>query len=174
MDNIPGTRTRLHHAAYVTRDQESTRKFYEDVIGFPLIAAWAETETLMGAERSYCHTFFDIGGGECLAFFQFVREEDKPEINAGVPGMHHIALKCDADTQAGIYGRLKAAGFSDTQLFEHGYCRSLYVTDPNGLIVEFTVDHPDIESIIKKRRATAHEDLKRWLGCDHTPNNLLR
>ena len=27
---------RLHHTAYVTKDQEKTRQFYEDVIGLPL------------------------------------------------------------------------------------------------------------------------------------------
>ena len=29
--------SRLHHTAYVTRDLEATRKFYEDLIGLPLI-----------------------------------------------------------------------------------------------------------------------------------------
>ncbi|ETX08238.1 MAG: hypothetical protein ETSY2_06550 [Candidatus Entotheonella gemina] len=33
---------RLHHAAWITRDQEATRQFYEDIIGLPLEAAWAE------------------------------------------------------------------------------------------------------------------------------------
>ena len=27
--------TRLHHNAYVTRDMEATRHFYEDLIGMP-------------------------------------------------------------------------------------------------------------------------------------------
>ena len=30
--------TRLHHHATVTDDQEATRRFYEDVIGMPLVA----------------------------------------------------------------------------------------------------------------------------------------
>jgi catechol 2,3-dioxygenase-like lactoylglutathione lyase family enzyme len=33
--NLP---TRLHHTAYVTRDMEKTRHFYEDLIGLPLVA----------------------------------------------------------------------------------------------------------------------------------------
>jgi len=36
---------RLHHNAYVSRDLEATRKFYEDVIGLPLLVA------LFGAAR---------------------------------------------------------------------------------------------------------------------------
>jgi catechol-2,3-dioxygenase len=59
-------------------------------------------------------------------------------------------------------------------VLEHGYCRSLYAEDPDGMIVEFTVDHPDVEKINATRRETAHADLKRWLGGDHTSNNTYR
>jgi hypothetical protein len=54
---------------------------------------------------------------------------------------------------------------------EHGYCHSLYVWDPNRLIVEFTVDHPEVETINRDQAKKAHSELKRWLGGDHTPNN---
>ncbi len=53
----------------------------------------------------------------------------------------------------GIEKRLKDAGYQEPQSFvlEHGYCRSVYVTDPNGMIVEFTLDHPDVEKINRRR-----------------------
>ena len=54
---------RLHHNAYVSRDLEATRKFYEDVIGLPLLATWCEKDVLFGAERTYCHCFFGLGDG---------------------------------------------------------------------------------------------------------------
>ena len=38
MSNAPQVNSRLHHNAYVTDDMEAVRTFYEDVIGFPLIA----------------------------------------------------------------------------------------------------------------------------------------
>jgi catechol 2,3-dioxygenase-like lactoylglutathione lyase family enzyme len=37
---------RLHHAAWVTRDQEATRHFYEDILGLPLVATWAEPASI--------------------------------------------------------------------------------------------------------------------------------
>jgi glyoxylase I family protein len=43
--------TRLHHTAYVTKDLEATRAFYEDLIGLPLVATWSETDELFGAMR---------------------------------------------------------------------------------------------------------------------------
>jgi catechol-2,3-dioxygenase len=89
---------------------------------------------------------------------------------------HHIALKVDRETQDGIEKRLKAAGYKEPEHFvlEHGYCRSVYATDPNGLIVEFTLDAPNADAINKTRLANAHDDLKKWLGGDHTSNNTYR
>jgi glyoxylase I family protein len=170
--------SRLHHTAYVTKDLERTRVFYEELIGLPLLATWCESDMLFGAERTYCHVFFGLADGGALAFFQFAKPEDAEQFGPKMPftPFHHIALKVDAEVQAGIEQRLKAAGYEAPQMFvlEHGYCRSLYATDPNGMIVEFTVDHPEVEQINAKRLNTAHADLKRWLGGDHTSNNTFR
>jgi catechol-2,3-dioxygenase len=89
---------------------------------------------------------------------------------------HHIALAVDAETQAAIEKRIAAAGLKppDTYVLEHGYCRSVYVTDPNGLILEFTLDHPEADRISRDRREDAHRELKRWLEGNHTSNNTYR
>ncbi len=64
--------TRLHHAAYVCRDLEQTRKFYEDILGWPMVAAWRECDKVFGEdELYYCHLFFQIADGGALAFFHF-------------------------------------------------------------------------------------------------------
>ncbi len=169
---------RLHHTAYVTKDQEATRAFYEDILGFPLLATWSETDELFGAERVYCHTFFGLADGSALAFFQFADEEDQklfdPEL-APSP-FRHIALKVDAEGQAELERRLEEAEWDPegTFVLEHGYCRSLYTSDPNGMILEFTADVDGYEQINEDRRADAHETLKRWLAGDHTSNNNYR
>ena len=35
---------RLHHHAYVVRDQERNRQFFEDLLGIPLVATWCEDD----------------------------------------------------------------------------------------------------------------------------------
>jgi glyoxylase I family protein len=178
MSKEEGIPSRLHHTAYVTRDIDATRKFYETVIGLPLIATWSESDELFGKIRTYCHCFFGIGDGGALAFFQFENPEDQELFGPKMPAspFHHIALKVDADTQSAIERRIKAAGYKepDTYILDHGYCRSVYVTDPNGMIVEFTLDAPNADEINKTRRANAHVDLHRWLGGNHTTNNIYR
>jgi glyoxylase I family protein len=156
---------RLHHTAYVTKDQEATRAFYEDVLGFPLIATWSEVDELFGAERVYCHTFF-----------QFANKEDQDLFDPPLTPspFRHIALKVDAEEQADLERRLEAAKWEGSFVLEHGYCRSLYAHDPNGMLVEFTVDAPEAAQINADRRLDAHDTLKRWLAGDHTSNNNYR
>jgi glyoxylase I family protein len=170
--------SRLHHNAYLTRDLEATRRFYEDLLGLPLVAAWRESDELFGAVRTYCHCFFAIGDGGALAFFQFANAEDQEQFGPKMPPtpFHHIALNCDADTQNEVKKRLAAAGYREPQTFvlDHGYCKSLYITDPNGLIVELTVDAPNAPEIAATRQSDAHSELKRWLGGDHRSNNVYR
>jgi catechol 2,3-dioxygenase-like lactoylglutathione lyase family enzyme len=177
---VPATTAvaRLHHNAYVTRDQEATRHFYEDLIGLPLVATWCEADELFGAERVYCHTFFGLADGSALAFFQFAKPEDQELFGPAMPDtpFTHIALKVERSTQDEVAARLAGAGYEEPATFvlEHGYCRSLYVRDPNGLLLELTADHPDADAISATRRSSAREDLARWLAGDHTSNTTYR
>ncbi len=169
---------RLHHNAYVTKDQEKTRRFYEEVIGMPLLATWCESDELFGKVRTYVHTFFGMADGGALAFFQFADPADQAEFDPPLAQspFRHIALAVDKETQQAIEARIEKAGIKPPQTYvlEHGYCRSVYVVDPNNLVLEFTLDHPDVEKIARVRRADAHSELKRWLAGDHTSNNTYR
>lgn len=169
---------RLHHTAYVSKDLEATRAFYEDILGFPLVATWAEADPLFGAMRVYAHCFFELADGSALAFFQFAKQEDQELFDPPLTPspFRHIALKVTEEGQAEIERRLKEANWKPegTYVLEHGYCRSLYTEDPNGMLLEFTVDAPGADELAKVRRADAHETLKRWLAGDHTGNNPYR
>ena len=168
--------SRLHHTAYVVKDLEATRHFYEDILGFPLVATWCEQEELFGKERTYCHCFFGIGDGGALAFFQFANADDQQEFGPELAAspFRHVALNVDEDTQAELEKRIKDAGLEATYVLEHGYCRSVYVVDPDGMIVEFTRDAEHADQINAIRAKDAHSELKRWLAGDHTPNNDVR
>lgn len=128
--------SRLHHTAYTTKDMEKTRKFYEEVIGLPLVATWSESDKLFGKVRTYCHCFFGLADGGALAFFQFADKRDERKFSPSIAEtpFHHIALKVDQATQEVIERRIKAAGYKDPDTFvlEHGYCRSVYIKDPTA------------------------------------------
>ena len=110
---------RLHHHAYVVKDQEANRRFLEDMLGIPLVATWCEKSwrAEIGREVAYCHTFFGLADGSALAFFQFADPEiyaltqaEKPKIGSH----YHIALKVGEETYAELKRRLTvpARGFA--------------------------------------------------------------
>ena len=175
MSKLP---SRLHHNAFVSSNLEATRAFYEDVLGLPLSACWTETDFLFGKDRVYCHLFFDLADGSSLAFFQFADPEDQALFGPQLPAspFRHIALKVDEETQAELEARIARAGIEPpkTYVLEHGYCRSVYVEDPDGMIVEFTRDDPRAADGAPGRKENAHAELKRWLAGDHTTNNQFR
>jgi glyoxylase I family protein len=178
---MPATRpTRLHHTAYVTKDLEKTRAFYEDLLDLPLVATWCESDELFGKMRTYCHCFFGMPDGSALAFFQFAEASDQAEFGPQMPPspFHHIALNADRETQDAVAARLAAAGYTapKTYILEHGYCRSLYVEDPNGMLVELTSDVPAAlkPEAVAMKRETAKRELQRWLAGDHHSNNTFR
>ena len=176
---LPRLPLRLHHHAYVVRDHEVNRRFFEDLLGIPLVATWCERSfsSELGKEIDFCHTFFGFEDGGALAFFQFADPQmyalTQAERPANISRYAHIDIKPHDDTYAALKERLARAGepYRETN---HGYCKSIYVASPDGLVVEFTVDPPDVAAIDAMRRADAHAELERWLAGDRRTNNTLR
>ena len=170
---------RLHHHAFVVKDQEKNRQFFEDLLGIPLAATWCESHHSPWVDRevAFCHTFYAMGDGGALAFFSFADDEVYQKTQAAKPAeigsFDHISFKVDEPTFNELVGRLESAR-EKVRVTDHGYCKSMYCTSPDGLIMEFTVDPPNADRIDAIRRADAHAELKRWMAGDHRPNNDLR
>jgi catechol 2,3-dioxygenase-like lactoylglutathione lyase family enzyme len=170
----PDLPTRLHHNAYVCADQERTRRFYEEVIGLPLTATWIEQGQFEGRPMVYSHTFYALADGGALAFFNFQDPEIQARFAATAQSRFvHIAFKVSRAAQDAIRERCEAAGVP-TRTMDHGYCASLYLADPDGLALEFTLDADNVEAIDAWQRANAHAALARWTAGDATPNNDVR
>ena len=166
---------RMHHHAYVSHDLERTRHFYEDIIGMRLAATWVEVTEESYGTLHFCHVFFAAADGSCLAFFNFKDPKFQGRFDLGSRNseFYHIAFAVDESTQQLIRARCEAASF-ETYMTDHGYCKSLYVNDPDGLMVEFTVDPPNVDEIDEYQRRIARKSLDAWQAGDTRPNNDLR
>jgi len=133
----------VHHVAYSTRDVEATYEFYTKKMGMRLL----RTENHRQGDGYFRHFFFGMGGGEALAFFQLegVGEEPdfKTEISTGLglpQWANHIAFRLDTlEELETMTKQLHERGVSDILQIDHGWCMSIYMLDPNGIMVEFCV-----------------------------------
>lgn len=164
--NLP---TRLHHHAYTTDDHEKTRHFYEDVLGIPLTGMHIDQTTLDGERVELAHALYELADGSALVFFQ-IKGPVQPTVWRAVqqPIYVHIALRVEKLALSELERKLQLAGISSA-VRDHGYCQSLYVRDPNGLLLEFTSDRPDAEAFAQKIKLSAHADLQRWVEGDRSP-----
>jgi len=149
--------TRLHHHAFTTDNHQQTRHFYERILGLPLVAYEVEPERIGKTCVDLGYAFYELGDGSTLAFFTF----DDPEKQAAWKEKEqslfvHISLLVAASTQDEIEQRLKKAGYEPLML-QHGFCTSLYIKDPNGLMLEFSVDHEDTFGVVEEMTASVRE-----------------
>jgi len=123
----------INHLALVTPDMDATVRFYVGVLGMRLAAT-----TMAGPMRHY---FFEMGRGNTVAFFEVKGTETfaKP---AGGPTdraiqLDHISFDVpDEHALEMLRKRLLAAGSEVTTVVDHGFIRSVYFTDPNGIALE--------------------------------------
>ncbi|HEX5945447.1 MAG TPA: VOC family protein [Acidimicrobiales bacterium] len=149
----------IHHLALVCSDMARTVDFYTNVLGMPLVKT-IELPAGMGQ-----HFFFDIGGGDHLAFFWFpdapdaapgvaspAARPDNGDLTSAVASMNHVAFHVADDRIEEYRERLLAAGVACSKVVAHDdsewtvadhmhpgvYLRSVYFQDPDGILLELS------------------------------------
>ena len=125
----------INHLALVTTDMDATVRFYHGVLGARLVAT-------IGTP-AFRHYFFEFGTQNTVAFFEYqgvtLETFAKP---AGIPDpravqFDHLSFNLpDEDALLALRARLKANGSEVTDVVDHGFIRSIYFTDPNGIALE--------------------------------------
>ena len=150
----------LHHNAYRCRDSEETRKFYEDFLGLPLAGALRLKESKSGRPVEVLHTFYELGNGSYLAFFEAPLEpfEFKDQADYDL----HIALEVPHANLEPWMEKGKKAGIETRGISDHDFIHSIYFRDPNGYVIELTakLDHHD--RAMDNRSNGAREKLDAW------------
>lgn len=157
MADRKGIKTRgINHVALVCRDMKETVQFYTSVLNMALF----KTVQLPDGGQ---HFFFDAGGGNAVAFFWW---KDAPPAAPGIASvkafphdaktahgsMNHLAFDMEEAELEAALDRLEEAGVPHThavvnhddslagmarQMHEGVFVRSVYFTDPNGIMLEF-------------------------------------
>jgi glyoxylase I family protein len=123
----------VHHLALICSDVEQTIRFYQGVLGFPLIEL-LENRDYPGST----HFFFDIGNDNLLGFFDFPGLGLKPAQEA-IGGVQHIAISVDSQYFEQLKPRLEEHGIAYLGP-DRGIEESMYFRDPDGIQIEITTD----------------------------------
>lgn len=172
----------VHHLALVTTDMDATVRFWHGVLGARLVTTIATP--------AFRHYFFEVAPGNTVAFFEYVGQPlesfAKP---AGVPypqaaQFDHLSLHLpDEDALLRLRDRLKEHGCEVTDVVDHGFLRSIYFNDNNGIALEASwwtldptgrpVDYGDERFFSDADPVPAVRELRQSGRLDHTVTTHL-
>jgi glyoxylase I family protein len=133
----------LHHIAFTTLDMDRTVRFYNAVLGLPIVAT-ARARAESGAPtRRY---FFDAGEGTTLLFVER-RDADfahpQPSGEREPPGRFRavsLRVRHEGDLLA-VQERLVQSGVAVSEIERREFWSRIRFTDPNGITVEAAYWH---------------------------------
>ncbi|HYF09952.1 MAG TPA: VOC family protein [Acetobacteraceae bacterium] len=150
----------FHHVAYRCRDSEETRRFYEDFLGLELAEAFEIGRTATGRSASVLHSFYRLGDGTFLAFFE------APESRFDFKTQHdfdlHVAMEVSPEVLEAMLAKGRAAGIETRGPSDHGIMRSIYFRDPNGYVVELAAKTPSHDTAMDPATNGARAKLDAW------------
>jgi catechol 2,3-dioxygenase-like lactoylglutathione lyase family enzyme len=159
-NEVPTMIEKLHHAAYRCRDSEETRVFYEDFLGLRLAGTLEITETKSGRKTRTLHTFYELGDGSYIAFFE------APDMPFHFKPQHdfdlHIAFEVDPGTLDAMLAKGRAAGVETRGVSDHRFINSIYFRDPNGYVIELTAKMADHDRAMDPGLNEARAKLDLW------------
>jgi catechol 2,3-dioxygenase-like lactoylglutathione lyase family enzyme len=136
----------INHLALVTNDMDRTVRFYRDVLGMEVVGT-------LGAELEpgvpMRHYFFSLGQSNTLAFFEWQGIEMPPPKDSGVRAsgrqFDHVSFNVDSEEALlEMQARIRSHGVPATNVVDHGFIHSIYLEDPNGISLEFSVWTKDL------------------------------
>ncbi|MES2260383.1 MAG: VOC family protein [Pseudomonadota bacterium] len=131
----------VHHTARPTWKLQETVRFYRDVLGLPIVHAISAKGWGPEEHPDFLHFFFGSGNDSTIAFFYYIGTDCPERMRAEDSWLYrsvHTAWRVETrDELLAWKDRLEAQDYKVLQV-RHELIESIYVTDPNGYMVEFT------------------------------------
>ncbi len=135
----------IHHLAICTKDIKAQIKFYTEVVGMELEALY----WMHGVENTF-HGFLKLGDSSSIALVQNPQiGEIEPQVGVSHPqwtganvapgAMQHVALNVDTEADLlAMRDRVRSHGYWVMGPLDHGFCKSIYLAAPEGVMLEFS------------------------------------
>ena len=134
-----GLSTGVHHLALNTANMKEQIAFFSDVLGAELKALY-----WMHGTNGYRHCFLRLNHDSYISFVQGPDMEEAvksvasaKELPRAPGGMGHVAFSvADFDEMLRLRDRIRDRGHLVLGPVDHGFCRSMYFSGPEGLSLE--------------------------------------
>jgi catechol 2,3-dioxygenase-like lactoylglutathione lyase family enzyme len=166
----------LHHIAICTKDIKKQIEFFSQVCGMELVALY----WMHGVENTF-HGFLKLNDSSSIAFVAGPEVREIQGIrgvsHAGNPAqpvaggvMQHIALNVDSEADLmAMRDRVRSHGCWVMGPLDHGFCKSIYLAAPEGIMLEFSTSegkaiNPDawLDPEVVRLAGIAPSDLQRY------------
>jgi catechol 2,3-dioxygenase-like lactoylglutathione lyase family enzyme len=143
----------VHHLAIATRDMKGQIEFFTQVVGMELVALY-----WMHGVPETVHGFLRLNDRSSIAFVQGPQMAHVEPVlgvsHAGsaaspvAPGaMQHVALNVDSEAELlALRDRLRSNGYWVMGPIDHGMCKSMYLSAPEGIVLEFATSEEPIDA----------------------------
>lgn len=137
----------VHHTARPTWKLAETVHFYNVVMGLPICHAITARGWGPEDHPDFLHFFFDSGNDSTIAFFYYLntdRPADPVATDNWLYRSVHTAWRAETEAELLAWrARFEGHGLEVMQV-RHEIIESIYVTDPNGYMVEITWQMRDL------------------------------
>jgi glyoxylase I family protein len=128
----------LHHLTAICADLDRTTAFYRDILGLALVR-----EGVNDDDPDARHFWFGDAHGTAGTLVSFMEYPEMAAGRSGTGAAHHFAFAvASADELEAWRDHLRSQGVECTDVFHRGGLRSIYLRDPDGLIVEIAAAAP--------------------------------
>lgn len=154
----------LSHVAYVTGDTAATVDFYTRLLGMELVnAVLDDAIPSTGDPVPYFHSFFRMGDGSTIAFFEAPSlPPPAPPSDPAYGVFQHLALQVGSREEVDRWCEwLRSNGVDVLGPVDHKIIYSIYFHDPNGIRLEITTPLDPKWNDMGER---ARQALEEWEG----------
>src|ERR1700676_1664969 len=135
----------VHHLAICTKDIKTQIEYFTQVVGAELVALY----WMHGVDNTF-HGFLRLSDSSSIAFVQHpdiakikpikgVSHAGTTAANVAPGVMQHVALNVDSEADLlAIRDRVRSHGHWIMGPLDHGFCKSIYLAAPEGIMLEFS------------------------------------
>jgi len=124
----------LHHITLVTSNEEVNRRFYTEILGLRRVKLTVNQDDIFHRHLFYANEKAETGSA--ITFFEW---PDLPKGAVGLSSPHHLSYAVSSlEALPKWRNWLRSKGVSVAGSFARGERVSLYLRDPDGVIVEIT------------------------------------